>query len=361
MTTTSSDMLAGLYRGRGDIRAERIVLPEPGEGEVRVRIEACGLCGSDLHHYHSDPDRIQPGMTLGHEMVGVVDALGGGVAGWRVGDRVTVEPLISCGRCEHCVAGFDNRCREYGLYGLHRPGGFAEHTIVAARRLYRVPSSLDASVAALAEPVAVAVHALRLGRFEPSERLLVLGAGSIGVLTVAVAHVWGAREIAITARHSHQARIARELGATMVLDPSAIRPQPTSGGATAAIAAGRAGVEGSFFPLVVETVGGRAETLRDAAVAVAPGGRIIVLGLFQGPLEIDAWPLLLKEATLTWSLCYTRPDGASDFEEAVRLLDANPDFFARVLTHRVPLREIDRAFAIADDKKSGAVKVSVVP
>jgi threonine dehydrogenase-like Zn-dependent dehydrogenase len=293
--------------------------------------------------------------------VGIVDAIGEGVTGWQMGDRATVEPLISCGRCELCSAGYDNRCREYQLLGLHRPGGFAEQVVVEARRLYRVPADLDPTIAALAEPVAVAVHALRIGRFVPGESLLVLGAGSIGQLTVAVARLWGAGEIAITARHAHQARLARELGATATLDPASIRARAGAPTATGSIAAARAGLDGKYFPLVVETVGGQADTLLDGGVAVAPGGRIVVLGLFLGAPKLDPWPLLLKEATLVWSLCYTRPDSGADFEEAVRLLAAHPDVFARVLTHRVPLQEIDRAFRIADDKSSGAVKVSVTP
>jgi L-iditol 2-dehydrogenase len=343
---TQRAMVAGIYRGKGQMRVERVAVPEPGAGEARLRVEACGLCGSDLHIFHSDPDRVRAGMTLGHEIVGIVDALGEGVTGWRIGDRATIEPLLSCGRCELCVAGFDNRCREYGLIGLHRPGGFAERVVAPARRLYAVPPELDRRVAALAEPVAVCVHGLRLGRFDPSEPLLVLGAGSIGVLTVAVARLWGATDIAITARHAHQARVARDLGAAITLAPASIR--------------GAAPITVSY-PLVVETVGGHADTLLDAAAAVAPGGRILVLGVFQDEVRLDPWPLLFKEASLTWSLCYTRPDGAADFEEAVKLLAAHPDVFGRVLTHQVPLAEIDRAFALADDKSSGAVKVTVTP
>jgi L-iditol 2-dehydrogenase len=343
-------MQAGVYRGRGQVRAEEVAVPEPARGEVRLRVEACGLCGSDLHIFHSEPDRVAAGMTLGHEMVGVVDAIGDGVEAWRLGDRATVEPLLSCGHCAECRAGFDNRCARYGLIGLHRPGGFAERVVVPARRLYAVPATLDRRIAALAEPVAVCVHGLRMGRFEPGEALLVLGAGSIGVLTVAVARLWGARDVAITARHPHQARVARELGAAATLEPRSMRD---AGVGTLA--------PGPAWPLVVETVGGRADTLLDAAVAVAPGGRVVVLGVFQEEVRLDPWPLLLKEATLTWSLCYTRPNGAADFDEAVRLLAAHPDVFSRVLTHQVPLREIDRAFALADDKSSGAVKVTVMP
>ncbi len=287
-------MLAGVYRGRGQVRAEKVAVPEPRAGEVRLRVEACGLCGSDLHIFHSEPDRVRAGMTLGHELVGIVDAVGEGV------DRLARSAIarrssrsFRAGDASSARRASTTAAAEYGLIGLHRPGGFAERVVAPARRLYAVPRELDSRVAALAEPVAVCVHGLRLGRFDAREPLLVLGAGSIGLLTVAVARLWGATDIAITARHAHQARVARELGATATLDPASIR------GAAPSTAT---------FPLVVETVGGHADTLLDAAAAVAPGGRIVVLGVFQDEVQLDPWPLLFKEATLTWSLCYTRPD-----------------------------------------------------
>jgi threonine dehydrogenase-like Zn-dependent dehydrogenase len=343
-------MLAGVYRGRCDVRAEMREVPEPAAGEVRLRVEACGLCGSDLHVYHGEPGRVAAGMTLGHEMVGVIDAVGAGVEGWRAGDRAAVEPLLSCGACERCAAGLDNLCDGYALIGLHRAGGFAERVVVPARRLYAVPAELDRRVAALAEPVAVCVHGLRRGAFRPEEPLLVLGAGSIGLLTLAVARRWGARDLAITARHPHQAALARALGAT------AIEPGELPGALLATT-----GEPAARWPLVIETVGGDADTLRDAERAIAPRGRIVVLGVFSGSVVLDPWPVLLKEATLTWSLCYSRPEGGSDFEEAIRLLAEDPDLFARVLTHQVPLARVDRAFALAADKTSGAIKVTVTP
>ena len=345
----SDETWSGVWAGVKRMELARRSLEAPAEGEARLRIEACGICGSDLHIYRA-PDLVAEGMTLGHEMVGVVECVGEGVSEWRPGDRVSVEPLLSCGRCEMCRQGYDNRCPEYGIIGMHQPGGFSEKIVVPARRLYGVPEHLSAPVAALSEPVAVVVHALKLGGFVAGQRILVLGGGSLGLLTVAVARLWGAGDVVLTARHPHQAELGRRLGAGEVFAPGALsstevpellRSRPPH--------------------LVVETVGGEADTLLSATAAIGPGGTVVVLGVFSGEIRLEPMPLLKKEVALRWSLCYSRPEAGADFSEAIRLLGAHPDLFGSILTHELPLAEIGRAFALADDKSSGAIKVTVVP
>ncbi len=340
-------MRAGVYLGPGEVAVAERALPEPGPGEVRLRISACGLCGTDLHLVHSPKPIIEPGSIMGHEMAGFVDDLGAGVSGFEAGELVVVEPLASCGDCDPCREGRDSICRELELYGMRRPGGFAEAVVVPARRLYRVPGSLSPSLAALAEPFAVAVHGLRLAgvdREEPPAKLLILGAGSIGLAAVAVARAWGFGRVAITARHPHQAEAAKRLGAHDVLD-----------------AASPEDLTGVDADLVVETVGGLADTMTAAGIALAPGGTICVLGVFMGLVTLDPLVLLGKEARLQWSNCYSRRAGEVDFAEAVRILVEGGDGFDSVLTHQMPLDEIGRAFEIAADKRSGAVKVTVIP
>ncbi len=340
-------MRAGVYLGPGRVAVAERPLPEPGPGEVRVRITACGLCGTDLHLVHSPQPIIAPGSTMGHEMAGVVDALGPDVSGLDGGEPVVVEPLASCGNCGPCREGRDSICRDLGIHGLHRPGGFADAVVVPAHRLYRVPTTLAPALAALAEPFAVAVHGLRLAGFDdrrPPGRLLILGAGSIGLAVAAVARAWGFDRIGISARHEHQARLAKRLGVHEALDAES--PDEL------------AGVDAD---LVVETVGGAADTMSVAAAALAPGGTISVLGVFLGPLTLDPQPLLGKEARLQWSNCYARRAGEADFEEAVRLLTASAGDYSGLLTHEEPLDDIKRAFEIAGDKRSGAIKVTVTP
>jgi threonine dehydrogenase-like Zn-dependent dehydrogenase len=339
------------WRGPGQIEVERLPRVDPGPGEVRVRVRACGICGTDLHFFHSG--FYAPGTTPGHEMTGVVDALGDGVEGRRVGDCVAIEPLRSCGRCRSCRAGLDAICREGEIHGLHRPGGFADYVTVPAERLFAVPPDLDPALAALTEPMAVVVHGLRRGALREGERVLVLGAGSVGLLAVAAARSLGAGEVWLTARHPHQAKLGEQLGATRVLREAE----------ASAADLDRLGREAAI-DLVLETVGGGADTLNDAAAAVRPGGTIAVLGVFTGRVNLEALPLLVKEATLAWSNCYAHPHEGherADFETAVGLVAAQRDTLAALQTHTVSLDAIGRAFATASDKKGGAVKVTVLP
>lgn len=340
-------MRAGIYRGPGEVGLAERPLPVPGPGEVRLRITACGVCGTDLHMVHSPKPIIEPGSIMGHEMAGVVDDLGPGVDGFSGGESVVVEPLASCGVCEPCRDGRDSICRDLQLYGLRRPGGFADAVVVPAHRLYRVPDGVPPALASLAEPLAVAVHGLRLcgaDRATPPDRLLILGAGSIGLAVVAVARAWGFGDVAVTARYPHQAELARRLGARRVIDEG---PAEDLGGYDA--------------DLVVETVGGLADTMTAAGAALAPGGTVCVLGVFMGPLTLDPLMLLGKEARLQWSNCYARRPGAEDFAEAVRILAESGAACSGLLTHQVPLEEFERAFELAGDKGGGAVKVTVVP
>ena len=345
-----STMRAGVYLGPGQVGLESREIPQPGPGEIRVRVKACGLCGSDLHMVHLPVPFMAPGTTMGHEIAGTVDAIGEGVSGWETGAPVVVEPLHSCGHCDYCLAGRDSICRDFQCYGIHRDGGFSDYVTAPARRVFRFPDALNFRLAALAEPVAVAVHGLRLGGFHPDQRVLVLGAGPIGLAVSAVARAWGAREVLLTARHAHQAEIGKRVGATHVFAEKEASVQALDD-------VGRQ----RPIDLVVETVGGKADTLQAACAAVAPGGTVSVLGVFLEPVAVDGLSSFLKETRFQWSNCYSRQPGRVDFEESVRLLREHGASWSSLLTHAVPLDEIGRAFEIAGDKTSGAAKVTVLP
>ncbi|HWQ28889.1 MAG TPA: alcohol dehydrogenase catalytic domain-containing protein, partial [Dehalococcoidia bacterium] len=205
-------MRAAAVDGPRSFSIREVERPAPGPGEALVRVRNCGICGSDLHFYRGDFPAM-PGLVMGHEIAGEVAAVGEGVANVRKGDRVAVEPLIVCGKCAYCRSGSYQLCPERKLLGTFAPGGFAEYVRIPAAMLYRLPDDVPFELGALVEPVAVAVHGLRLVKFEGGERVLALGGGTIGLVSAAAALALGAADVTVTARYPHQRAAAEALGA----------------------------------------------------------------------------------------------------------------------------------------------------
>jgi len=333
-------MRAAFCTAAGAIDLRTVAPPPASDGDVTVAVHACGICGSDLHYYAgADPP---PAVCLGHEICGRLREPLGDLA---AGAAVVVEPLVACGRCARCRQGEPNLCARLQILGSMRPGGFADLVRVPATSIYAVPPGLDLGTAMLAEPLAVAVHAVRLAAVGLGDEVLVLGAGSIGLLTAFAALRAGGR-VTVSARHPHQAAAARALGVDAVVadDEAAVR---------AAARARRPDV-------VIETVGGAAATVDLALRVVRAGGRVVCLGKFTRPITLDPLRFLMKEVHLVSSMTYSRTEPEPDFATALALLAAEPRRLGALITHRLPLDRVDRAFATAADKSSGAIKVAVV-
>lgn len=340
-------MRAAFCRRPGALVLEDVPAPTPAAGEVVVRVRSCGVCGSDLHWYGGHAPL--PAVCPGHEIAGEVAAVGAGVTALREGDAVAVEGIAGCGECAYCLAGAAQRCPRIGVVGVHRAGGFADLVAAPARHCFRVPDALPWPTAALTEPLAVAVHGIRLAGLAIGERVLVLGGGTIGLLAVVAARAGGAGEILVSARRPQQKAAALALGATRVLDD-------------ADAAALRAAAKEAPIDCVVETVGGAADTLDTATTAVRPGGTVVVLGVFTTPPAVPAFRLVVKEVRLLGSFVYGRAGGRADFEVALDILARDGARIVDTLvTHRFALDDVDRAFATAADKASGSIKVSVAP
>jgi threonine dehydrogenase-like Zn-dependent dehydrogenase len=217
---------------------------------------------------------------------------------------------------------------------------------VRARHCFKTPRGVSSAVAALSEPLAVAVHAIRLAPLERGARVLVLGAGTIGLMSVLAAKAAGAGDVVATARRPQQRAAALQLGASRVF-------------ADDDRAALDAFARASPIDLVLETVGGSADTLATPVVTARPGGTICVLGVFFGTPAFSAARLLVKELTLRGSMVYNRRHGRADFEVVQDLLAGEHERLESVVTHRIPLDDVARAFATAADKSSGAIKVTV--
>jgi 2-desacetyl-2-hydroxyethyl bacteriochlorophyllide A dehydrogenase len=317
-------------------------------GEVLVRMCNVGICGSDLHFYRGEFP-LPKGFVLGHECAGEVTAVGDGVKGFAPGDRVAVEGFKVCLTCAYCRSGRYQHCPERKAFGLNEHGGLREYQALPSYALYRLPDEIDFELGALLEPLTVSVHGLRLVDMRFGDRVCVLGSGAVGLTAVAAARAMGASFIASTARYPQQREMAAAMGADLVVEG-------TNEGIAAATKAA-----GGGFDVVVETVGGHAETLGQALQAVAINGRISVLGAFSQPVSIHPIMLFVKEPTIVGSNCYGRGGRQSDYELAIEIMRRRPEEFRRLITHRYGLDEIATAYATADDKSSGAIKVMVSP
>ncbi len=336
-------MLAAFSGGKEKIEVKDAPVPAPGAGEVLLRVRACGICGSDLHFYRGELPAL-PTVSPGHEFAGEVAEVGEGVQGFAPGQRVLVEPIRSCRECAYCRTGSYQLCPKRVLLGTFVSGGLAEYVAVPAYTLYALPDGLDFELAALVEPLAVAVHGLHLVDLSFGERVVILGSGSIGVMVALAARALGASEVIATYRYDHQAEAALAAGATR-----AVPADEASG-----LAAEKPDV-------VVEAVGGHADTLSQAIGMLRPGGRVSVLGLFTAPVQVHALPLMLNEVRVTGGITYCRPGQHSDFDVALRIIGADPERARGIISHRFPLKDADEAFRAAADKSTASVKVQVHP
>ena len=337
-------MRAAVFGDTGEIAVVERKQPEPRPGWVRLAISAVGICGSDLNLLYAHGG-ASIGVQPGHEVAGVVDAVGDGVE-LASGTSVALEPLVACGRCDFCRRGLHNLCPSVKLCGFTRPGGMAEFLTVPADALYAVPDTLPAHVTALAEPMAVCVRGVRLAQLQLQERVAILGGGSIGLLTIAAARAAGAGEILVTARHPHQRDMALAFGADAVFASS-----------QALLDA----VGDQHVDVVIETVGGKADTLREAVSLARSGGRIVLLGVFEEDCHLPGIPFFTKELTLQASNCYGRDCHQGDFAIATQLVEAQQGSLAELVTHRFKLDQVAEAFATAADKSTLSIKVQVQP
>jgi 2-desacetyl-2-hydroxyethyl bacteriochlorophyllide A dehydrogenase len=340
-------MLAAFCTQPGAFELREVARPALAPGEALLRIRSCGICGSDLHYFHGGfpPPPVCPGHEISAEVVEV------GTPGSRIkpGDHVAVEPLVVCRACAYCRTGDYQLCRHLHILGTMLDGGFAEYLRMPEYALFHLPRGVDDEIGALTEPFAVALHAVRLASVRVGDRVLVLGGGTIGLLSVAAAKAAGATDVWITARHPQQRDAALSLGATRVFGEA-----PADSTLSDSARAQRPDA-------VIETVGGAADTINEALDVVRPGGTVAVLGVFTSPPALSALTLVVKEARLVGSLTYGRSGPRAEFDIALELLAESPERFRQLITHRFPLTEITHAFETAADKRSGSIKVAIRP
>jgi len=341
-------MRAVVIHAPKDLRIDSFPDPSPGPGEVRVQIAAGGICGSDLHYYHHGgfgTVRIQQPMALGHEISGVVAAVGAGVSHVAEGSRVAVNPSLPCGACAYCREGLRNQCLDMRFMGSamrnpHVQGGFREFVTVEASQVFPIAASLSLAEAAMAEPLSVCLHAAHQAGALLGKRVLVTGCGPIGALAVMVARYGGASEIVVTDVADAPLVVARTLGASHAFNVA---------GDISALDPWRAGK--GVFDVLFEASGNQA-ALRMALDVLRPGGVIVQLGL-GGEMTLPLNTIVAKELQLRGTFRFDR-----EFELALRLmgdglLDVKP-----LITASLPFENANAAFELASDR-SRAMKVQL--
>ena len=351
-------MKAARFHGRGDIRIDEVPEPVVRPGTVKVEVEWCGICGTDLHEYLEGPIFAPPAdaphpltgetvpITLGHEFAGVVAELGEGVTDLRVGDRVVVEPYIVCGRCDACTQGRYNVCQSLGFVGLSGMGGGFSQYVVAERRWIHPLGDLGTDVGALVEPLAVAYHAVRLARTRPEHTAVVFGAGPIGLVTTAALRAVGVEEVIVVEPADVRKEKATVAGAGTVLDPR-------STDVTAEImelTKGR-GADITFECAGVDAV------LKTAIQSTRVGGTCVNVAIWGHEASVAMNDLVFREVNVLGSLAY-----ADDHRPTIDLIAQGKVDPHQFITGRIGLDDlVVGGFEELIKNKESNVKILVQP
>ncbi|MFM1885678.1 MAG: hypothetical protein RL026_835 [Pseudomonadota bacterium] len=333
-------MKAAVFHKIGQpLKIESLPDPTPGEGEVVVEVCRCGICGSDLHlteeAFFGTPD----GAVLGHEYSGRVAAVGKGVDLLKPGDHVAVNPVRGCGRCGECLAGQFPWCSSFRLEG----GGYAEYSVAAQHQCVRLPKGVALEDGALVEPMAVGLHGVRLARLQAGAKVLIVGAGPIGLAVAYWARRLGATRVAVTAGSNRRAELSLTMGATHFVDAADNGP--------AAVNAALGGPPDVVFECV-----GKPGMVQRCIDYCKPRGTVILLGLCSYPETFTAFTMVAKEVNVQASAFYEQ----EDFEICADALEREAHIPRAMVTDVVTLDDMPPAFE-ALRQRSTQCKVLVDP
>ncbi len=335
--------MKGLFKtapGPGNMEIRETAKPSPGPGQVMVKVEYTGICGSDLHIYHSDiAIPVRPPVITGHEFSGTIAQIGDGVSGWEIGDRVTSETaVIRCDKCQFCRTGFYNVCPERRTLGYWVNGAFARYVVVPARNLHRLPDSVSFLIGAMTEPTACCVHAVNeLTNIRGGDVVAIVGPGSIGLICAQLAKAEGAQVVVLgTSQDAARLEAAKKCGVTATIDVNAQDPAKELAAMT----------RGKGPDVVIECSGSAAGT-RMGLELVRRLGQFTQVGLFGKHIELDFERICYKELKVTGSIgsIWTAWDKALRFME-LGLIDLS--FLA---TDILPLAEWQEGFRRFESKE----------
>lgn len=321
-------MKAVVITGPGELEIVEKPKPHPGPGEILVKVEYCGICGSDLHAFHTG--FLQPDLTIGHEFSGIVSDAGPGCENWSPGERVAGNNIIACGSCSFCAEDRDNQCLNMRRLGITGPGAMAEFIVLPGKDLYRLPGHTSLEQAALAEPLSVGLHAVNKVNPDPVENAIIIGAGTIGLMVLSLLKMRGIENILVIEPDPERAALAKKMGAAALIDP-----QKGNTDAEVNRLTSNRGAE-----LVFECAGLPA-TIQDACNFAATASTVIVLSICYQPVEINFLSLVTREIDIKTAFGKT----GAEFKEAVRLIVDKAVDLSPLISRVIPLGSIKEGFA----------------
>jgi 2-desacetyl-2-hydroxyethyl bacteriochlorophyllide A dehydrogenase len=343
-------MKAAILYGDRDIRIGEAPDPQIEPHEVLVSSRYAGICGTDLHVYRGEfPDRVSYPAILGHEFGGVVAEVGSEVTDYQPGDRVVVDPIISCHNCTACLTGHINACSTLKLLGIDLDGGFGQYVAVPKDRLYKLPDAIPMENVPMVELYSIGHHVLRRGRVQPGERVVILGAGKVGLSILDVlCHSAGPNWVLSTDLEQHRLDIADKLGAAVTVNIQEADPVEQVLALT----------DGEGADCVIEAIGhfavakGQDAPLQQAVEMVRNGGRIVTVGLGEQYSSVYFKTFVIKEAELIASRVTL-----GEFPRAIHLLSEGLLHPELLISHRMPIRDVAKAFAQLDQEDPETLKV----
>ena len=337
-------MKASRFLGNKTFAVTDLPTPHAGPGELVLRNQVCGVCGTDVHIYHGEPGSadVNPPVVLGHEYSGEVVEVGEGVTGFAVGDHVTVDPNIYCGHCAYCQNGKKQLCETMEAIGVTRDGGFAQYSRIPASQAFKLEPTVPWEAAAMAEPLACCLHGIDLAGIQVGDKVCVVGGGAIGLLMVQLAKLSGASQIVLSEPNEKRRQVGLQLGANAAIDP--IRPDAQE--AFAQVLGGGANV-------VIECVG-NVPAVKSAFQFAGKGATVLLFSVpkVDATFDLPLFDVYKKELTIKGS--FVNPD---THDRAVRLINSGKVDFSSIITHRFTLDQLPEAIAM--QMSSESIKVVV--
>lgn len=337
-------MKASRFLGNKTFAVTDLPTPHAGSGELVLRNQVCGVCGTDVHIYHGEPGSadVNPPVVLGHEYSGEVVEVGEGVTGFAVGDHVTVDPNIYCGHCAYCQNGKKQLCPSMEAIGVTRDGGFAQYSRIPASQAFKLEPTVPWEAAAMAEPLACCLHGIDLAGIQVGDKVCVVGGGAIGLLMVQLAKLSGASQIVLSEPNKKRRQVGLQLGANAALDPT----RPDAQEAFAQVLDGGANV-------VIECVG-NVPAVKSAFQFAGKGATVLLFSVpkVDATFDLPLFDVYKKELTIKGS--FVNPDTHA---RAVALINSGKVDFDPIITHRFTLDQLPEAIAM--QMSDASIKVVV--